>query len=96
MQETTQGQWVSNHRLTDMWSSPADEPGAVSFGKTSRQFCVFEEREQRGDWLFVFNPYNDGYFWIDAKSVGPVTEPEARPRSTKPAEQNCSDGRFDG
>ena len=95
-QGAAQGQWLSNHRLTDMLSGPADEPGVISFGKTSTQFCVFQERGQKGDRLYVFNPYSEGYFWIDKQAVGPVAEPEVRPRSAKPANQNCADAIFDG
>jgi hypothetical protein len=79
-----------------MWSGPADQPGVVSFGKTSSQFCIFEEREREGDRLHVFNPYSEDYFWIDADAVGPVAEPGVRPRSAKPANQNCARAIFDG
>jgi hypothetical protein len=95
-QQTAQGHWLRNHQLADMWSGPADEPSAVSFGEISSQFCVFEEREARGDRLYVFNPYSGNYFWIERAAVGPVGTPEIRPRAAKPADQNCADAVFDG
>jgi hypothetical protein len=95
-QPTAPGHWLRNHQQADMWSGPADEPSAVSFGKISSQFCVFEEREARGDRLYVFNPYTQNYFWIERAAVGPVDSPEIRPRSAKPADQNCADAVFDG
>jgi hypothetical protein len=79
-----------------MWSGPADQPGVISFGQTSAPFCLFEAREQVGDRLYVFNPYSEDYCWIDAAAVGPVGEPDVRPRSAKPAGQNCADALFDG
>jgi hypothetical protein len=81
--------------VTDMWSGPSDQAGASSFGKTSSQFCAFQLRDQQGDRLYVFNPYSENYFWIDQAAVGPVDMPEVRPRSAKPASQNCSDAIFD-
>ena len=91
-----QGHWLRNHQLADMWSGPADEPSAVSFGKISSQFCVFEERDARGDRLYVFNPYSANYFWIERTAVGPVGTPEVRPGSTKPTDQKCADAVFEG
>jgi hypothetical protein len=91
-----QGQWVKSHAITDMWSGPEGQAGAISFGKTSGQFCVFQLRDRRGDRLYVFNPYSENYFWIDGRVVGPVDMPPGRPRSAKPASQNCADAVFDG
>ena len=95
-QGTEQSYWVRNHQLAEMWSGPADEPSAASFGTVSSQFCVFQERAARGDRLYVFNPYSQNYFWIDRVAVGPVGTPEMRPRTAKPADQNCADAVFDG
>ena len=95
-QQMAQSHWLRNHLVADMWSGPEDESSAVSFGKVSSLFCVFEERAARGDRLYVFNPYSGNYFWIDRTAVGPVGTPEMRPRSAKPADQNCADAIFDG
>jgi hypothetical protein len=81
--------------VADMWSGPADQPGVISFGRTSGQFCVFQVRDQIGDRLYVFNPYSENYFWIDKEAVGPVEAPEVRVGSAKPANQNCADAVFD-
>jgi hypothetical protein len=94
--QSPQSHWLRNHQLADMWSGPADEPSAVSFGRVSSQFCVFQELDHKGDRLYVFNPYSENYFWIDTAAVGPVGSPEVRPRSAKPADQNCADAVFDG
>ena len=65
--------WVKNHRPTEMWSGPAGQPGVISFGTTSGQFCSFQVMEpQSGSRLHVLNPYSRDYFWIDADAVGPV------------------------
>lgn len=95
-QQAAQGHWLRNHQLAEMWSGPADEPTAVTFGTTSSQLCVFEERDARGDRLYVFNPYSENYFWIERAAVGPAGTPEMRPRSAKPADQNCADAVFNG
>lgn len=85
------GQWLKNHRIADMWSGPADQADATSFGQTSAQFCAFQLRDQRGNRLYVFNPYTENYLWIDKDAVGPVEVPPVRPRSSRPVGQNCSD-----
>ncbi len=88
--------WVKNHRETDMWSGPVGQAGVVSFGKTSRQFCAFQVvRPQEGGRLYVLNPYSKDYFWIDADSVGPVSEAPTRASGPKPADQNCTDQIYD-
>lgn len=89
-------QWVKNHRLTEMWSGPSSDRGAISFGLTSNTFCSFRIEDTEDDArIFVYNPYSDGSFWIDVESVGPVDAPELR-RGPKPADQNCSEARYDG
>jgi hypothetical protein len=89
--------WVSNFRRTQMWSGRPGPPGVVSFGVTSDQFCVFQVvRQQNSSRLYVLNPYDDNYFWIDAEDVGPLDhDPEHRP-GPKPTGQNCSDAVYDG
>jgi len=88
--------WVKNHRPTEMWSGPSGEPGVISFGTTSRQFCAFQVvRPQDGPRLYVLNPYSRDYFWIDADSVGPVGEAPSRASGPKPADQNCTDQIYD-
>ena len=83
--------WVRNHRLTEMWSGQVGAPGVVSFGMTSQQFCSFlvvvPQQERR---LYVFNPYSQNYFWIDADAVGPVGAPERQPGAPPPG-QNCAE-----
>src|SRR5690349_14900031 len=59
------GRWLRNHVRASMWSGPSGQPGVISFGETSAQSCVFEERGEHGDRLYVFNPYSQNYFWID-------------------------------
>jgi hypothetical protein len=84
-------QWVKNHRVTQMWSGPAGAPGVVSFGPTSTAFCSFRiERQEENARMFVYNPYTDSHFWIDADDVGPVVPPERRP-GPKPAGVNCAE-----
>jgi hypothetical protein len=78
-----------------MWSGALDQPGVISFGETSAPFCIFEERDQRGDRLYVFNPYSRNYFWIDKQAVEPVARPDVRPGIAKPAGQNCADAIFE-
>jgi hypothetical protein len=88
--------WVKNHRETDMWSGPTGQAGVVSFGKTSRQFCAFQVvRPQEGGRLYVLNPYSKDFFWIDADSVGPVSEAPTRASGPKPPDQNCTDQIYD-
>lgn len=88
--------WVKNHRLAEMWSGQVDAPGVVSFGTTSQQFCSFRvmlpQQEQR---LYVFNPYSQNYFWIDADEVGPVGPPERLPGPPPPG-QNCAAAVYEG
>lgn len=89
--------WVKNHRLTEMWSGPTDQPGVISFGTTSQQFCSFQVvRPQEGSRLYVLNPYSHNYFWIDADAVGPVSEPPTRAAGPKPPDQNCAEQLYDG
>jgi hypothetical protein len=88
--------WVKNHRLAEMWSGPADVPGIVSFGTTSRQFCSFQVvLPPEGQRLYVFNPHSRNYFWIDADAVGPVGPPEQR-AGPPPAGQNCAEAVYTG
>jgi len=49
---------------------------------------VFEERDQRGDRLYVYNPYSQNYLWIDKQAVDPAAKPDVRPHASKPAGQN--------
>jgi hypothetical protein len=89
--------WVKNHRLTDMWSGPSGEANVVSFGTTSAQFCSFQVvRPPEGDRVYVYNPYSDNYFWIDADAIGPVPDPPERRPGPKPDDQNCSDAIYEG
>lgn len=89
--------WVKNHRLTEMWSGPPDQPGVISFGTTSGQFCSFQVVEpQRGPRLYVLNPYSRDYFWIDADAVGPVEEPPQRVAEPRPPNQNCAEQVYEG
>jgi hypothetical protein len=84
--------WVKNHRPAEMWSGPPGQPGVISFGTTSAQFCSFQVMEpQTSDRLHVLNPYSRDYFWIDADAVGPVSEPPQRVAGPKPADQNCAE-----
>ena len=84
-------QWVKNHRITEMWSGPASDRSAISFGQTSNTFCSFRvERTEDDARIYVYNPYLDGRFWIDADAVGPVVAPERRP-GPKPPDQNCAE-----
>jgi hypothetical protein len=87
--------WVKNHRVTDMWSGPLGSPGVVSFGKTSSTFCSFRvEEEGTNARMRVYNPYEDGTFWIDGDAVGPVEEPQHR-AGPKPAGVNCAEAVYD-
>lgn len=88
--------WVKNHRLTEIWSGPRNQPGVVSFGTTSAQFCVFQVvRAQESGRLYVLNPFTKNYFWIDADSVGPVSEAPKRATGPKPADKNCAEELYD-
>lgn len=88
-------QWVKNHRITTMWSGPASDRTATSFGETSSTFCSFRVEMTRDDArIFVYNPYADGRFWIDVEAVGPVQAPERR-RGPKPPDQNCAEAIYD-
>ncbi|MFN8635004.1 MAG: hypothetical protein U0893_14195 [Chloroflexota bacterium] len=92
----TPERWVKNHRVTDMWSGPASDRNAISFGKTSSAFCIFRIDEEIDDArVFVYNPHLDGRFWIDASAIGPV-EPPAHRAGPKPEGVNCSDALYDG
>jgi hypothetical protein len=75
------GQWVTNTRPLEMWSSP--EPDAVSLG-TARPGSYFEltgaGTEQR---LFVYSPRLEEYAWIDADAVSPAEGPPS-PAATGP------------
>jgi hypothetical protein len=88
--------WIKNHRLTEMWSGPPGQPGVVSFGTTSQQFCSFQVvQPQNTSRLYVLNPYTNNYFWIDEDAIGRVDPPERR-TGPKPANQNCADAIYEG
>jgi hypothetical protein len=88
--------WVKNFRTTEMWSGQSGDPGVISFGTTSAQFCSFQVVEpQGGPRLHVFNPYSKNYFWIDADAVGPVGEAPQPAPGPKPADQNCAEQIYD-
>jgi hypothetical protein len=88
--------WVKNHQLTEMWSGPSATPGSVSFGTTSQQFCSFQVvLPPEGERLYVFNPYSQNYFWIDATAVGPVGAPEQQ-SGARPPGQNCTEMLYTG
>lgn len=78
-----------------MWSGPADQEQLISFGTTSRRFCVFQQHDRKGDRLYVFNPYSENFLWIDENAVGPIDAPEVRSRSKRPPGQNCDEAIFD-
>ena len=83
--------WVKNHRVTEMWSGPARDRTSISFGQTSNTFCSFRIDLSDDDArVYVYNPYADGRFWIDAEAVGPVVPPQ-RLRGPKPPDQNCAE-----
>ena len=88
--------WVKNFRQAEMWSGPTGQPGVISFGTTSSQFCAFKVlRPQEGPRLYVLNPYSGGNFWIDADAVGPVEVAPIRALGPKPADENCADRLYD-
>lgn len=88
--------WVKNHQVTDMWSGPTEASGVVSFGTTSQQFCSFQVvLPPDGQRLYVFNPYSQNYFWIDAAAVGPAGAP-AQVAAPPPPRQNCADAVYAG
>ena len=88
--------WVKNHRKTEMWSGQVGQPGVVSFGMTSDQFCLFQVLlPQDGTRVFVLNPLGKGQFWIDADSIGPITGEPERATGPKPADQNCAGVLYD-
>lgn len=88
--------WVRNHLRTQMWSGRAGQPGVISFGRTSGQFCVFKVmRPQDNSRLYVLNPYDKNYFWIDANAIGPVREPPEHRAGARPTGENCTDAIFD-
>jgi hypothetical protein len=88
-------QWVKNHRITEMWSGPAGDRTAISFGRTSSTFCSFRVDKTEDDArIYVYNPYVDGRFWIDVEAVGPVVPPQ-RLRGPKPPDQNCAEAIYD-
>lgn len=89
--------WVKNHKITEMWSGPAGEANATSFGPTSAQFCSFQVvLPPEGPRVYVFNPYTGNYLWMDADAIGPVGgEPETR-TGPKPANQNCAEAIYEG
>ena len=89
--------WIKNHRLTEMWSGPAGQSDAVSFGTTTAQFCSFQVvRPPDNSRLYVFNPYSNNYLWIDQDAVGPVSDPPERRPGPKPANQNCAEAIYEG
>jgi hypothetical protein len=88
--------WVKNHRQTEIWSGQRGQPGVISFGTTSDQFCVFQVvQPQDGPRLFVLNPFSRDHFWIDADAVGPIAEAPPRASGPKPSDQNCADRLYD-
>ena len=87
--------WIKNFKITGMWSGPAGQPGVISFGMTSSQFCSFQVvKPEEGSRLYVLNPYSKDYFWIDAADVGPVDQPE-KGTGPKPPDQNCAEAIYD-
>jgi hypothetical protein len=88
--------WVQNTRRTRMWSGPAGPPGVISFGMTSGQGCYFEVSGPLArSRLFVKNPYDMNYFWIDAEAVMPAPQPPEHEPGPKPKDQNCTDVIYD-
>jgi hypothetical protein len=88
--------WIQNYRITDLWSGASSGPDTVSFGATSGQFCSFlVVIPPEGDRLYVFNPYTQDYFWIDAADVGPSGPPDERP-DPRPPDVNCTQDVFTG
>lgn len=89
-----EGKWFANHRTTAMWNGPRGQADVISFSDTSDKLCVFQERDRRGNSLYVFNPYSENYFWIDEFAVNEVPMPETRPGRTRPPDQNCANAIF--
>jgi hypothetical protein len=88
--------WVQNTRRTEMWSGPAGQAGVVSFGVTSGVSCYFEVSSfLTRSRLYVKNPYDMNYFWIDADAVVQAPGPPEHRAGPKPKDQNCVDAIFD-
>jgi hypothetical protein len=88
--------WVENHQITELWSGESSGPDTVSFGATSGQFCSFlVVLPPEGNRLYVFNPYSQDYFWIDAADVGPAGPPDERP-DPRPPDVNCTQEVYTG
>jgi hypothetical protein len=69
------GQWVTNPRPLELWSSP--EPDALSLGRApAGSYFELTGASGRGR-LFVYYPGFQEYAWIDATAVVPAAEPPA-------------------
>ncbi len=69
--------WVQNHRETQLWSGP--DPNAVSFGSVPQWSYFQVVAPQKGTRLYVRNPANNGYAYVDAAAVGPSPPPPVSP-----------------
>lgn len=69
--------WVQNHQQTQLWSGP--DPNAVSFGPVPQWSYFQVVAPQKGTRLYVRNPANNGYAYVDAGAVGPSPPPPVSP-----------------
>ncbi len=69
--------WVQNHEVTQLWSGP--DPNAVSFGQLPQWSHLQVVAPQKGSRLYVLNPANNGYAYVDARAVGPSAPPPGSP-----------------
>jgi hypothetical protein len=66
------GKWVQNHLVTELWSGP--DSGAVFFGWL-RKFSYLRIERAQGNRLYVFNPRSNNFAFVDATAVGPSGPP---------------------
>ncbi len=78
--------WVQTTQETQLWSGP--DAKAVAFGSVPQWSYFQVVAPQQGSRLYVLNPLNKSYAYIDASAVGPSAAPPASPSlptSTIPA-----------
>lgn len=65
--------WVAVHQATGLWSGVDKRASLFGFARVGARYQI--ARPQKGKRLHVWDPINQNYAFIDAKSVGPATGP---------------------
>lgn len=83
-------QWVEVHRATGLWSRADQKAKLFRTAEPGARFKV--ARPQDGSRLYVWDPIEKNYAFVEAADVGPIDSHRVRVRGDREAEQQVGAG----